>query len=130
MFNKQLPTVKFRAPEALENERAVKAEVKKYLKAVREYLYKEHSLRLFEYWPVSNGMGRHGVPDCNLVFLGQWVSIETKHGGKMPTARQSYCLDEIANSGGRAFVIHEKNLDALPRQFQRMYERYQRLQQI
>ena len=108
-----LPVVKLRPPEKMRIERDVKAEVKKIFAAYRVYLFAAHGQKIFELWPVSNGMGKHGVPDANVCFLGSWLSIETKYGDAKPTDRQRACLQEIRDSGGVALVINETNLNEL-----------------
>lgn len=56
----------------------VKAKLKKYLKEIGAW----------QYWPVSNGMGRHGIPDCIICYKGHFLSVECKAPGKHPTALQ------------------------------------------
>lgn len=71
----------------------------------------------FHFLPVSNGMGRHGVPDfiCCLPTeitqdmvgdtVGVFVGIEAKtYNGKV-SPLQSQCLDEIACAFGSAIVV-------------------------
>lgn len=67
------------------------------------------------YWfmPVSNGMGRMGVPDFVGVLGGRFIGIETKAGKGKPTALQVQALKRIDAAGGLALVINEKNLDYL-----------------
>lgn len=59
----------------------------------------------FHFMPVSNGLGRHGIPDLICCHNGRFFSIETKSPGKKPTALQNKCMDEISNSGGKCFVV-------------------------
>ena len=42
----------------------------------------------WHYWPVSNGMGRHGIPDCIACYKGFFISVETKKVGGKCTALQ------------------------------------------
>jgi len=56
----------------------VKDKLKKYLT----------SIGAWHYWPVSNGMGRHGIPDCIACYKGFFISVETKKEGGKCTALQ------------------------------------------
>ena len=71
----------------------------------------------FHFLPVSNGMGRHGIPDfiCCIPTeiteemvgdtVGVFVGIEAKtYTGKV-SPLQSQCLDEIASAFGAAIVV-------------------------
>jgi hypothetical protein len=87
----------------------VKAKVKRWLDA----------RAIWYFCPVSNGMGRHGIPDfvgCRkrLVtpdmvgqFIGEFFSVETKAEGKANAATplQLECHDEIRQAGGVAVVV-------------------------
>ena len=119
-----LPAVKIRPPEYFVNERAVKAAIKKIVQTYREYLYQAHGLKIFEFMPVSNGMGKHGIPDFNFCAFGIFLSIETKQGGNKPTARQKFCLEEIRASGGIAVVVDEHNLALVVSIFTELYGYY------
>lgn len=55
--------------------------------------------------PVSNGMGRHGVPDFICCHRGVFITIETKAAGKKPTRLQDIEMGNISNAGGVAFVV-------------------------
>jgi hypothetical protein len=67
------------------------------------------------YWvaPVSNGMGRHGVPDFLVCFRGKFIGIEAKAGKGTTTALQDRELAAIVQAGGVALVVNENNLDEL-----------------
>lgn len=75
----------------------VKADVKKYLKAIGCWFF----------LPVSNGMGQVGIPDFICCYRGQFVSIETKAPGKInnTTANQDRVIAEIKTAGGVAIVV-------------------------
>ena len=73
----------------------IKAHVKAMLK----------NLGAWQFWPVSNGLGAHGIPDCVACFRGRFVSIETKAPGKKPTALQIMQGELIKKAGGVWVVI-------------------------
>lgn len=79
------------------------AKVKKH---VREFL-KEKGVWYFQ--PVSNGMGRVGIPDFICCFKGQFVGIETKAPNKRAntTANQEQVMQEITEHGGRCIVVDD-----------------------
>lgn len=71
----------------------------------------------FHFLPVSNGMGRHGIPDfvcCVPTVItpdmvggavGVFVGIEAKtHTGKI-SPLQHTCLDDIKDASGSALVV-------------------------
>jgi hypothetical protein len=67
----------------------------------------------YYFMPVSNGMGRHGVPDFMVCAYGRLIGIETKAGKKLPTDLQMSNLRQIDKAGGIALVINEHNLQEL-----------------
>ena len=73
----------------------VKAQVKKVLEAAGAWYF----------MPVSNGMGRHGIPDFIACHKGEFLAIETKAGKGRTTALQQRELDRIEAIGGRALVV-------------------------
>jgi hypothetical protein len=75
----------------------VKADVKKFLKAVGCWYF----------LPVSNGMGQVGIPDFICCDQGRFVAIETKAPGKISntTANQDRVISEIKLAGGSAVVV-------------------------
>lgn len=77
----------------------VKAGVKRHLDAMGAWYF----------MPVSNGMGRHGIPDFLACIDGEFVAIECKSPGKSDntTAHQTRELGDIAGAGGRAMVIDD-----------------------
>lgn len=66
---------------------------------------------LYYFYPVSGGFGSSGVPDIVVCCEGRFVAIECKAGNKKPTALQQQNLTQIANNGGIAMVINEKNIE-------------------
>lgn len=82
----------------------VKNEVKKIL----------DTYKCWYFMPVSNGMGRHGIPDFIVCHAGYFVAIETKANGGTPTALQDRELQRIRMTGGVAIVINENNVQDLP----------------
>ena len=81
----------------------VKAAVKKMLETSGVYFF----------MPVSNGMGRHGIPDVVACYKGHMLGIECKAKGGKTTALQERELQRIRDAGGTALVIREDNLDEL-----------------
>ncbi len=71
--------------------------------------------------PVSNGMGRHGIPDficckdtlitADMVgqHIGEFIGFETKAPGKRGNVSplQSDCHDEIRHVSGRVYVVDD-----------------------
>ena len=67
----------------------------------------------FHFMPVSNGMGRMGIPDLICCLHGRFIAIEAKAGKGRPTQLQLKSLRQIDEAGGIALVINETNLDYL-----------------
>lgn len=97
-------------------EARVKEKIKKLLKA--------HEV--WHFLPVSNGLGKHGIPDficCapttiteNMVGqkIGMFVGIEAKAtDNHSPTERQAICLREIHTANGAALVVNRDNMEML-----------------
>jgi Holliday junction resolvase len=84
-------------------EGAVKRDVKKVLEAAGVWYF----------MPVSNGMGRHGIPDFICCVDGQFLAIETKAGKGKTTALQERELETIRAKGGVALVVREDGIDTL-----------------
>lgn len=59
----------------------------------------------WHYWPVSNGMGVHGIPDCLICYRGRFASVETKAPGRKPTALQEVQGHKIRLARGLWFII-------------------------
>tara|TARA_R110000772_G_scaffold71363_3_gene156486 strand:+ start:2476 stop:2847 length:372 start_codon:yes stop_codon:yes gene_type:complete len=87
----------------------VKDAIKKHLKTY----YPDN----FHFLPVSNGMGRHGIPDfvCSIPTvitadmvgdtIGVFVGIEAKTLKGKVSPLQSQCLGDISRSYGAAIVV-------------------------
>lgn len=77
----------------------VKAAVKKVLDA--------HGVWHFS--PVSNGMGRHGIPDIICCWNGKFLAIETKAPGKRnnTSALQDREIAAINAAMGTAIVVDD-----------------------
>ena len=84
-------------------EGAVKAAIKKLLVAEGVYYF----------MPVSNGMGRHGIPDFICCVNGQFLAIEAKAGKGKTTALQEREMQHIVDAGGIAVVQYEDGIDGL-----------------
>jgi len=82
-------------------EGAVKQRIKEFLK----------ELGAWQYWPVSNGMGVHGIPDCLCCYEGKLFAFEVKAPGKRnhkrrgATALQELQINKIKKAGGVAAVV-------------------------
>lgn len=82
--------------------------IEKHVKKYLQDCLKE--LGCWQYWPVSNGMGRHGIPDCLGCYKGRFFSVETKAPGKRgnenrgASALQMKELRSIADNGGLAWI--------------------------
>lgn len=77
--------------------------------AVKRWLEKH---RCYYFMPVSNGMGRSGIPDfiCCFPWLnGRFVAIETKAPGKWKdtTVNQDREIRRINMAGGKAIVVDD-----------------------
>lgn len=79
----------------------VKQRIKSFLKEVGAW----------QYWPVSNGMGVHGIPDCICCYKGMFYAFEVKAPGKREhkrrgaTALQSIQIKSINDAGGVSQVV-------------------------
>jgi hypothetical protein len=81
--------------------------------AVKKML-KEEFPQIWTNWPVSNGMGQHGVPDLIMCAGGKFFGIEVKAKGKKVTLLQALQLQHIEQAGGVAMAIAgEEDIDKL-----------------
>lgn len=81
--------------------------------AVRRVL-KKHGAWYFS--PVSNGLGKHGIPDFVCCFEGRFVGIECKaRDGMEPTTLQTICHEDIKKANGTVFVVTPGLVDQLDR---------------
>ena len=92
------------------------------VKTAVKRLLVEHGIYYF--MPVSNGMGRHGIPDFICSVNGVFLAIETKAGKGKPTALQEREMQNIVNSGGYALLINETSIDALSETLIELKERH------
>jgi Holliday junction resolvase len=60
--------------------------------------------------PATGGYGKSGVPDIVACIDGKFVCVECKANGNKPTALQKKNLEEIAKSGGYAFVVDDSSI--------------------
>lgn len=63
---------------------------------------------VYYFMPVSNGMGRHGIPDVICCVNGRFLAIECKAKGGKPTALQEREMGLIRNCGGQALVVTDE----------------------
>ena len=89
------------------------AHVKMVVKDTLTYFSQLYSKSIWWMMPVSNGMGRHGIPDFIICFYGLFLAIETKFNGTEPTGQQAENLNGIIESDGIAFVVDESNIGEL-----------------
>lgn len=82
-------------------ESKVKAAVRKVLDANGAYYF----------LPAANGFGRAGIPDIIACVDGLLLAIECKAGKGKTTALQDREIAAIIESGGRAIVVNETNIN-------------------
>ena len=105
----------------------------KVKKKVKAWLYKTFP-SVFEFMPVSNGMGKHGIPDhiaCVPVVItdemvgetiGVFVGIEAKTEVGVLSRHQERRIEEIVDAGGIVEVVYgndagfERMCESLTRQ--------------
>lgn len=90
---------------AQQNEKAVKAKVKKLLD--------KHDW--FWWMPPANGYGKGGISDFHALRNGVFLAIETKSGTNKPSALQKQFCESIMAGKGFAFVVNEQNIEWLDR---------------
>lgn len=89
------------------SERAVKEKLKKILSGAKAWFF----------MPVSNGMGRHGIPDVVGVHDGRFFAIEVKDQGRRDEENrgasklQKHEIERIIAAGGMAMVWDGENDD-------------------
>lgn len=64
-------------------------------------------------YSTTHGYGRSGVPDLLCCVGGQFVAIECKANGNLPTPLQKRELDAVAQAGGTALVVDEANVEEI-----------------
>lgn len=77
------------------HESRVKDQIKRVLK----------SKGIWYFMPVSNGMGKHGVPDFICCMKGKFLGIEAKAEGGSLSKHQEICISEIRQAGGLCGVV-------------------------
>jgi Holliday junction resolvase len=82
-------------------EAKVKAKVKKVLDTHGAYYF----------MPIGGPYSRAGVPDIVGSYKGKFFAIECKAGKGKPTALQLKEMIAINDSGARAIVVNEDNID-------------------
>jgi len=71
------------------------------------------SLKAYYCMPMGTGYGNAGVPDFFVCLEGQFVAIECKANGNLPTALQMHNLMQIRKAGGIGLVVNEDNIHDL-----------------
>lgn len=75
------------------------------VKLALKKMLKEEFPQVWTYWPVSNGMGAHGIPDLIMCAGGMFIGAEVKATGKSVTLLQAHQLAAIEGSGGISLVL-------------------------
>jgi Holliday junction resolvase len=66
---------------------------------------------VYNFFPVTGGFGRSGIPDIVCCHKGNFLAIECKAGKNTTTALQNAEIAKINTAGGVALVVSEKNID-------------------
>ncbi len=61
----------------------------------------------------ANGFGKSGISDFCAIKHGVFIAIETKYGTNKPTPMQKAYLGSVMAQKGFAFVVSDRNIDAL-----------------
>ena len=56
------------------------------------------------YMPVSNGMGKHGIPDFIICYRYRFIAVEAKAPNGAPTPLQQLNQKLISNTGAHALI--------------------------
>lgn len=67
----------------------------------------------YYFFPAMGAFGRAGVPDIIGCYGGYFFAVECKAGKGKTTLIQEAEIEKIRQSGGKAFVINETNIDLL-----------------
>lgn len=97
----------------------VKRQLKQLISDAEQHL----GHKIYQLWPVSSGMGRHGIPDCILGVDGFFVAIECKAPGKEPTRRQRIELRKIYEAGNISLVFDGTNAADVEKVFHNIINR-------
>jgi hypothetical protein len=73
-------------------------------RALKDMLKSEFP-QVWTYWPVSNGMGVHGIPDLIMCAGGKFIGVEVKAQGKKVTLLQAHQLQQIERAAGTSLVL-------------------------
>lgn len=66
------------------------------------------SRNVWYFFPLSNGLGRAGIPDIICCVDGKFVSIEVKADAtKKPTRLQIICAEQIIEHGGIWMLVYD-----------------------
>lgn len=75
------------------------------VKQALKKMLKEEFPQVWTYWPVSNGMGAHGIPDLIMCAGGLFVGAEVKAEGKKVTLLQANQLQMIESAQGTPMIL-------------------------
>ena len=79
----------------------------------QQVIKKLKELEAYYFFPVANGYMSSGVPDIIVCYKSQFVGIECKANGNIPTALQKKHLRDISKSNGKALLVDETNISML-----------------
>jgi hypothetical protein len=82
---------------------AMKPEAK--VKQALRKMLKEEFPQVWVFWPVSNGMGAHGIPDLIMCAGGKFIGAEIKAEGGKVTPLQQDQLNRIAAAAGLPLIL-------------------------
>jgi hypothetical protein len=75
------------------------------VKLALKKMLREEFPQVWTYWPVSNGMGAHGIPDLIMCAGGMFIGAEVKAPGKKVTLLQANQLQQIENAQGTPMIL-------------------------
>jgi hypothetical protein len=75
------------------------------VKLALKKMLKEEFPQVWTYWPVSNGMGAHGIPDLIMCAGGLFIGAEVKAPGKKVTLLQANQLQMIESAQGTPMIL-------------------------
>lgn len=93
----------------MQNEKAVKAQVKKILDAC--------SSASWWFMPPANGFGRSGIPDFVGCVHGHLFAIETKSGSNTLSPHQMREIEKLVQAGAKVWVVREASLSSFEIEF-------------
>ena len=93
----------------MQNEKAVKAQVKKTLQDCPRLAW--------WFMPPANGYGRSGIPDFIGCVNGHMFAVETKSGTNSLTANQLREVEALTQAGAKCWIVREMSLDAFKIEF-------------